>query len=168
MNMADHLRDLIFRTWQTALPASAATTAAVAICGHRDEGKLLAPVNAISHILWGDKAANKDEASLQYTATGVALNTVAITSWSLVYELFFGRAARNGNTSAALLGGATVAGLAYVTDYYVVPKRLTPGFEKRLSPTSMLIVYSALAASLALASLCASQDNNDSSVSFGA
>ena len=158
MKMADQLHRLIVRTWQTALSASAATTAAVAICGQRDEGKPLAPVNAVSHIVWGDKAAKQDKASLQYTVTGVGLNAVAATSWSLVYELLFGRAARKGNTSAAVLGGAAVAGLAYVTDYYVVPKRLTPGFEKRLSLTSMLIVYSALAASLAIASLSASHD----------
>ena len=134
----------------------------MAICGYGDEGESVAPINAISHILWGDIAAEQEDASLQYTATGVALNTVAITSWSLVYELFFGRVARQGNTSAAVAGGLAVAGLAYVTDYYVVPKRLTPGFEKRLSPASMLIVYSALAASLPLASLLERPRNSSS------
>ena len=158
MSTAGRLPRLISRTLETALPATAATTAAVAFCGYGDEGESVAPINAISHILWGDTAAKQEDASVQYTAIGVALNTVAVTSWSMVYELFFGRAARKGNRSAAMLGGVAVAGLAYVTDYYVVPKRLTPGFEKRLSPASMLIVYSALAASLPLASLRASRD----------
>ena len=85
------------------------------------------------------------------------MNTAAIASWSFIYEIAFGRAARKGNHAAAVLGGISVATLAYVTDYYVVPKRLTPGFEKRLSPTSMLAVYSTLALSLPLASLLESE-----------
>jgi hypothetical protein len=144
---------LMARVLRTALPASAATTAALAICGHADGGNAIAPLNAVSHIPWGDSAGEQEGASVQYTATGIALNAMAIASWSLVYELAFGRVARKGNISAALLGGASVAALAYVTDYYVVPKRFTPGFEKRLSPTSMLAVYSTLALSLPLACL---------------
>ena len=153
MSVAGRIHRLISRAMRTAAPATAATTAAVAICGYWEEGEAVAPINAISHILWGDSAVKEEGTSIQYTAAGVALNTLAVTSWSLIYEAFFGQAARKGNTSAAVLGGVTVAGLAYVTDYCIVPKRLTPGFEKRLSPASMLIVYSALAASLPLTSL---------------
>lgn len=54
----------------------------------------------------------------------------------------------------ALLGGAAVAAVAYVTDYYFVPKRLTPGFEKRLSGPAMFAVYATLALSLPIAALC--------------
>jgi hypothetical protein len=153
MTLPTQLHQLMSRVMRTSLPASAVTTAVVSMCGRRDDCESIAPVNAISHILWGDTAAKQEDASIQYTATGIALNTVAITSWALVYEVLFGRAARKGNTSTAVLGGVAVAGLAYFTDYYVVPKRLTPGFEKRLSPTSMALVYSALAATLPLASL---------------
>jgi hypothetical protein len=49
-----------------------------------------------------------------------------------------------------LLKGAVVSGLAYITDYYIVPKRLTPGFEKRLTPRSMVKMYTVLAISLAV------------------
>ncbi|HEY4310809.1 MAG TPA: hypothetical protein VGN12_15270 [Pirellulales bacterium] len=153
MNSLLQLHRLVSRAMRTALPASAVTTAVAAICGRRDDGEPIAPVNAISHIVWGDTAAEQDDASIQYTAVGTVLNTMAVTSWSLVYEVFFGKLARKGNVATAVLGGVAVAGLAYVTDYHVVPKRLTPGFEKRLSPTSMLLVYSALAVSLPLVSL---------------
>ena len=141
------------RVLRTALAPSVATTVAVTICGHRDEGNAIAPLNAISHIAWGDVAAKQEDASVRYTATGIALNIAAITSWSAVYELAFGRVARKNSLPAAMLGGISVAALAYVIDYYVVPKRLTPGFEKRLTPRSMFIVYSSLALSLPLASL---------------
>jgi hypothetical protein len=143
----------ISRCLETAAPASAATTAAVALCGQWEEGNSVAPLNAVSHILWGDSAAWHEEASLKHTASGIALNTMAVASWAAVYELMFGNAARRGNTTAAVLGGISVAGLAYVTDYYLVPRRLTPGFEKRLSAPSMLVVYATLALTLPLASL---------------
>jgi hypothetical protein len=118
-----------------------------------DDGSTLAPVNAVSHIAWGDEAAEQDDASLKYTATGATLNAAAVAAWAAVYELGFGGAARRGNVNAAIAGGIATAAMAYVTDYYVVPKRLTPGFEKRLSSPSMFAVYAALAASLPLASL---------------
>ncbi len=140
-------------TLEAAVPASAATSAVVALCGQAESGQPIAPLNAISHILWGDEAASQDDPSATYTATGVALNTAAVASWAGVYEAAFGGRARRGDVSAGLVGGAIVSALAYVTDYYVVPKRLTPGFEKRLSPASMLAVYTTLALSLPAASL---------------
>jgi hypothetical protein len=147
------LRKLISRTMQTSMPASIATTAAVAICGQVEDGNGIAPLNAISHIIWGESAAREDAASVDHTLAGVGLNTAAITAWSAVYELCFGGAARRGDVSTAVVGGISTAGLAYFTDYYVVPKRLTPGFEKRLSPASMFLVYSTLALALPLSSL---------------
>jgi hypothetical protein len=155
------LAELVTRTLQTAGPATAATTAAVAVCGSIDEGNSIAPVNAVSHIVWGDEAAEQDEASLKYTAPGAALNAAAVASWAGVYELGFGRRARQGDVKAALIGGVATAALAYVTDYYIVPRRLTPGFEKRLSAPSMFAVYAALAASLPLASLLASRRSRE-------
>lgn len=155
------LADLLVRTMQTAGPATAATSAAVAACGSREDGNPVAPINAVSHIAWGDEAAEHEEASLKYTLTGATLNAAAITSWAAVYELGFGRKAREGSVKAAVLGGIATAALAYVTDYYIVPKRLTPGFEKRLSAPSMFGVYAALAASLPLASLAVGRDSRE-------
>ena len=69
-----------------------------------------------------------------------------MVSWATVQHLLFPRPrARWGS----LATGATVAALAYVTDYYVVPKRFTPGFEARLSRAGLATVYAALAAALA-------------------
>jgi hypothetical protein len=140
-------------TLATAAPASAATTAVVSLCGELEERNAAAPLNAVSHILWGDSAARQDDLSLKHTASGIALNTVAITSWAGVYEAVFGGRARRGSNRAAILGGIATSALAYVTDYYVVPRRFTPGFEKRLSPLSMFAVYASLALSLPLASM---------------
>jgi len=143
----------LLHTLATAAPASAATTAVVSLCGKMEERNAVAPLNAVSHILWGDSAARQDDLSLKHTGTGLALNTLAITSWAGVYEALFGSRARRGSNRAAILGGIATSALAYVTDYHVVPRRLTPGFEKRLSPLSMFAVYASLALSLPIASL---------------
>jgi len=138
-------------TLRTAAVASVATTVAAAACGALEDGKALAPINAISHIVWGDKAATKDGASWKYTMTGLALNTAAITGWAAVHELLF-PAGKQRNMAGALLGGACVSALAYVTDYGIVPRRLTPGFETRLSNRALLGIYAVLAVSLGLGS----------------
>jgi hypothetical protein len=138
---------------EAAVIPGLATTAAVSLSGYLEDNNAAAPLNAVSHIPFGKEAFEQEDVSLKYTATGSALNAAAIASWATVYEATFGRAARRGNVAAGVLGGAAVAGLAYVVDYYVVPKRLTPGFEERLSGGSMLAVYAVLGATLPLASL---------------
>jgi len=148
-----HHGNFITDVLQTGAMASAATTMAVAAFGELEDGNAIAPLNSVSHIAWGDKAARRDDASWKYTATGLALNTAAVTSWAAIYEWMFGGVAQRKNVCGALLGGAAVAGIAYVVDYHVVPKRFTPGFEKRLSGRSLLGVYTALAAGLAIGSL---------------
>jgi hypothetical protein len=46
-----------------------------------------------------------------------------------------------------------VAALAYFVDYRLTPRRLTPGYERRLSGRALLAVYASLAAGLALGGL---------------
>lgn len=134
---------------QTGATAAIATTIATAACGFAETGNAIAPINAVSHIVWGDEAAAQNGASIKYTGLGVALNAAAVTSWAAVYETFFGDAVDRRDVARALVGGAVVSAVAYMTDYHVVPARLTPGFEKRLSNTALLGIYSVLAISLA-------------------
>ena len=48
-----------------------------------------------------------------------------------------------------ILDAAAVTAGAYLIDYYLIPKRFTPGFEKRLSGKSLAAVFVALAMGLA-------------------
>jgi hypothetical protein len=149
------------RTWtdvaedslRTGTIAGVATTIAIAACGQAEERNAVAPLNAISHILWGDRAASQDDVSAEYTLTGLALNGAAVISWAALFEMLFGGKAKQGDMAMSLLGGAATAALAYVVDYYVVPERLTPGFEKRLSDRSLLAIYAVLALSLGVGGL---------------
>jgi hypothetical protein len=127
--------------------ASVATAATAAACGARDTGSGIAAVNVISHILWGSDASNVREADMKHTVPGLLLNTGATIFWAAIYEHVFGQAADRGHVAPALLGGAGVAALAYVTDYHVVPKRLTPGWEERVSTRSLTVIYAVLALS---------------------
>ena len=134
----------------SAAGATVTTTAATAICGAVELGNAAAPINAISHIAWGDEAAEQDDLSTKYTVVGGVLNAAAMASWAAVHHFVFRPERREPGVVPALARGAATAAIAYVVDYYVVPKRLTPGFEKRLSGRSLFWIYVALAAGLAV------------------
>jgi hypothetical protein len=143
--------------------AGIATVAATALAGKRETGSYAAPLNATSHIVWGEKAAMQDSASLKYTLTGFILNHAAVIFWAAIYEKLFGRRSARSRMMREsplrpLVGSAIVSVSAYVTDYYLVPKRLTPGFEKRLSNKSLMIFFGVLALGLAAQDLIARND----------
>ncbi len=127
--------------------------AAAAACGWAENRDAVSPVNAVSHVVFGDEAFAQNTPSLKYTMTSVVLNDSACLSWATIFEWLFGDAADKGNVPVALLGGALIAGGAYVVDYKIVPPRLAPGFERHLSGRSLAIIYVVLGLSMALAAL---------------
>lgn len=131
--------------------AAVATSAVVAAAGARESGSALAPINATSHIAWGEAAGRVESFDARHTLLGAALNLGACIFWATFYERWFGSASRHGGRAGtAVLGGAAVAAAAYVTDYHLVPERLTPGWELRLSGRGIAAAYLALALSLPL------------------
>lgn len=134
---------------RTASTAAVATTAATVVCGAIENRSPAGALNAISHIFWGETAAHQDDLSGKYTANGVLLNSAAMIPWAALHHLLFKPQTRESHPATALARGAVTAGIAYVVDYHVVPKRLTPGFEKRLSNLSLFGIYAALALALA-------------------
>ena len=158
--MADRIRDVALRALASGTVAGIASAAAAAVAGKREDNSYAAPLNATSHVLWGDEAAEHDTASLKYTATGFLINHAAAVFWALFYEKLFGRRGRapeaeaeaeaeaEGSLVKPLLGAAAVSAGAYITDYYLVPRRFTPGYEKRLSGKSMAAIYAMLALGL--------------------
>lgn len=125
--------------------AGATTLAIVAARGQRKTGSATASVNASSHAIWGDKAAGVEVITARHTVPGVIFNMAGAAWWALVFEKLFGD--RRG-FPAALLGGTATAGLAYLVDYHIVPKRLTPGWEHRVSRGSLFMALGAMAAGL--------------------
>lgn len=126
--------------------AAAAVTLVTSLATRRATGSSAAALNATSHFLWGERAARRDDYSAKYTATGFVMNFAASVFWALFYEAL-GQRRRRG-PGRALRDAALVSMLAYVVDYHVVPKRLTPGFELRLPRAALSAVYAALALGL--------------------
>lgn len=139
----------------SGLIAGAATAAVLMLRGTREAGTALAPINATSPVAWGDEAAQADAADMKHTALGAGIHAASAVFWASIYEQLFGRHAARERFGVTLAGGALVAALAYVTDYHLVPKRLTPGWEQRLSGRSLAWTYGTLAASLPLRALIA-------------
>ncbi|MBA4142003.1 MAG: hypothetical protein H0X43_03140 [Nitrosospira sp.] len=164
MNNTKDAPGILRRAVTSGTISGLATALTASVAGKLEDGSFAAPLNATSHVLWGDKAARKDKASLKYTLTGFLLNHASAIFWALFYEKFFG--SRGGTAHAAarrpapeksltrpLVGAAVVTAGAYITDYYLIPKRLTPGFEKRLSGKSLAAIFVTLAVGLAICDL---------------
>jgi hypothetical protein len=115
--------------------------------GLSDSGAAAAPFNAVSHWLWGRTALHRNAPSWRYTALGAATNFGASFFWAALHALLKRR-----TPAQAALGAIGVSALAAVVDLRVVPERLTPGFEHRLSQRSLLLFYTAFAAGLLLGS----------------
>ena len=121
---------------------------AASICSRKEQGRSELPMHAVSHIAWGDAPEAHKGHTLHNMLIGSALHHGASVFWAGFFEALFGRRAER-STSAALVGGATVATAAYVTDYHIVSDRFKPGFEAYLSNRALFIVYAALALGLA-------------------
>ncbi|MBL7952795.1 MAG: hypothetical protein JNM62_13870 [Flavobacteriales bacterium] len=139
-------------TLATGSVASAATTVAAAALGQLENGAAAGPIDAVSHILWGTEALRTDAVDVRHTLAGAGLNAAAVLGWAALHETMMPRRSRP-SVQRALLSGAATSAVAYFTDYHVVPKRLTPGFEERLSRRSLFAVYATLALALAAGSL---------------
>jgi hypothetical protein len=153
------------KTWSQALRdgaisgslASIVSTAVMSACGRLEAGAPLAPTNAISHWIWGDHATYRNEPSVRYSLPGYVIHHASSTLWAVIYEKVFGRKAQSKAIAPALLGGVAIAGLACFVDYNLTPKRLQPGFEKRLSSRSLFFLYGAFGLALAVRGLAASK-----------
>jgi hypothetical protein len=156
-------RGILGRAVISGTVSGLATAGAASFAGKYENGSYAAPLNATSHIIWGEEAAYHDRPSLKYTLTGFLLNHASTIFWASFYEKLSGshgarqRMRRFPFTISPepvslvkpVCRGAAVAAAAYIIDYYLIPKRFTPGFEKRVSGKSLTAIFAALAVGLA-------------------
>lgn len=132
--------------------ASLTTGAMLAWRGRLDSGSALAPINASTHVVWGDQAAQVAGCTLRHTLPGLAINTSACLWWALVLQKLFGTKVDEGGLPHAIMAGVATAGLSYLVDYRLLPRRLSPGWELNLTPRSLALALTAMGAGLALGS----------------
>ncbi|HEY2818685.1 MAG TPA: hypothetical protein VGK44_16320 [Casimicrobiaceae bacterium] len=130
--------------------ASIVSTSALLACGAIENGRPLAPVNAISHWYWGERAANRSRPSFRHTMMGYVTHHVAAIFWAVFYEKIFGRRRRAQIGAREFAEAAAISALACFVDYRLTPRRLTPGYEKQVSRKSLFVVYTAFALGLAV------------------
>ncbi|MBJ6977864.1 MULTISPECIES: hypothetical protein [unclassified Luteimonas] len=118
--------------------ASLLSTVAVSVFSRRRSGHAAAGTNAASQWFWYPRARHVDEPSLRYTVAGYGVHHASSLLWGGVYESLQPR--RAGPRGRALRAAAVALG-AYVVDYHVVSRRLSPGFEHRIGPAGMLAAY---------------------------
>src|SRR5688572_5621042 len=105
---AEQPRAAIARAIASGSFAGLATTAAVALCGAREVGSAVAPINATSHLLWGDEAAKAEAVDRKHTVPGLLINIGAGAFWALVHELVLA-CSKNPNRVTAAASGVAVA-----------------------------------------------------------
>jgi len=132
--------------------AGLASMLALAACSRRETGSSLAGVNAVSHWAWGDLDARRDGFSWKHTIVGGLTHEAASVFWAFCFDRLF--ASRRVAPAITRLVGETAAmsALACAVDYTITPKRFTPGYEIRLTKRSLVGVYVAFAAGLAIGS----------------
>ncbi len=140
------LQRIAVRGAKTGLMLSATTTAAIMLASAWENRAPWAALNCVAHIVDGDDKDQPTAFSPRESGLGVAVNTAAMGAWAVLYEggLTVTGAKRTLTTASA------AALIAYGIDYFVVPKRYTPGIEKRLSGRGIAFAYAVLAVTLAL------------------
>lgn len=117
--------------------------AALAFHSHLETGSAAAGLNAPSQWLWGEEALRANGWSMRHTGVGVLTHQAAGIFWGCLHAA---RAhSREHPLAEAVLSTAIVA----FVDFALTPRRLTPGFERRLSPNALAWIFGAFALGLA-------------------
>jgi len=151
------------KTWKRALKdslivgsfASLTSLAGLALRGRAENGSPWGPVNAPGHWVWGDRALLQDRRSLRYTAAGLLVHHLSAGFWGLLHEKVLGTEGQAKAVSGLLRDAAATTAVAALVDLRLVPHRLTPGFQLRLSPFSLVVVYALFGLGLAAGSYLA-------------
>ncbi|WP_236901194.1 hypothetical protein [Cupriavidus necator] len=137
--------------------ASLMSTGMLACGGSVDCGSAFAPVNAVSHWVWGERAMHVNRASVRHTVLGYVIHHSMSVFWAAFYEAAMACAEAQGGqrqrVPGRVLGGLAVAGIACFVDLKCTPHRLTPGFERRLSASMLTLVYLAFGLALPLGAM---------------
>lgn len=125
----------------------------LAAASRRETGSWSACLNATSHWIWGDEAAEHLEPSLRYTGLGYLIHHGASCFWAMLHERALGDRMTRMSPAMRIATGMGAAAAACLVDYRVCPRRLSPGFEMHLSRSSIAAGYLAFGLGIALGAM---------------
>ena len=123
---------------------SVASTIALALAAKAEGRHPVRPTNATGHWFRGDEAAASRDFNAKHTLLGFATHEGASVFWAAIFQAF----RKLGPRRSAAFDAVGVSVLAAFVDYVVVPKRVTPGWEKAVSPRSIAFTYGVMAFAL--------------------
>ncbi|MCE1191583.1 MAG: hypothetical protein LWW96_05450 [Acidovorax sp.] len=129
---------------------------ALALAGRREARSAAAPLNAVSHWYWGPRALWRQGVDGKHTLAGYATHHGASVFWAALFAALLERRPALNTPQPLVYASAATAAVACFVDFQLTPKRLTPGFEHRLSRPALAATYLAFAAGLALGALATS------------
>ena len=155
------------RSWNDALTkglvggsiAAALSAAVVTLAGRKETGSAIAPINAVSHWLWGEEAALQESVSAKYTGVGAVTHVLSAMFWATLHAKVRPEYLER-PVVGAITGGVATGAVATVVDYALIPKRLTPGFEHRIATPSLAAALAAIALGVAAGTLLLQERQN--------
>ncbi|MDR7008953.1 hypothetical protein [Paraburkholderia strydomiana] len=115
-----------------------------------------APVSAVSHWIWPQEVNQTARPRARHLVTGLAIHHLMSIGWAAANAFTLAvvqestqpcRGSRSDHLQRTVLAGAMTLAAAF-SDYMVVPKRFTPGFEFHLRAPQIAAVYVAFGAGL--------------------
>lgn len=111
-------------------------------------------LNGPSHWFLGESAPHRQRFTVRHTLVGLLTHQASSFFWGGVFSGCRNcRNAERHGVPRIAAEAACMAALAALVDLAVVPRRLTPGFERRLPAHRLALVYTAFGAGLAWAAL---------------
>ena len=139
----------LVRAGVCSLVATVTSSLALAAVAHGQGRGALQPLNATSHWLNGEQAAERRVADVRHTGVGAATHAAATFFWAVLFETWIG--SRRPRPAVPLIAeAAAMSAVVAAVDYLATPKRFTPGWEFVLSKRGMAVAYAAMAAGLAI------------------
>lgn len=145
----DNWKVIVGKGMAPGLLASLASTAVLALFSKKEAGSPFAGANAISHWLWGERAFEQNRPTLKYTLVGYGIHHASSHFWGSIFEQLAGRVLGKKSPAATVAASAAATAVACFVDYKLTPKKFQPGFEQRVSRSSLAWVYVAFGVGLA-------------------
>jgi hypothetical protein len=111
----------------------------LSLCGQTDQNHPAVPTNATSHWVWGDRAMRRTGLSFRYSVIGYVIHHCSSVFWATSFERYATPDSLDGRTLAQR--ALQMAAVAAFVDFVLTPRRFTPGFERRLTKPSLVMVY---------------------------